>query len=312
MGEQSFLGLEFSPLKLEDRGAIAAFLRNHPQRLTGFTFPVLAAWKSYYKYRWTFVGADLLLISCITEPDPNRHLLQPVGLLDDDTAGMIRARAAELTYPLKIFGVSDRFLREYPQFSRGFSVWEDRAFSNYLYSASALAQLPGRKYAKKRNLLSQASSLYRWTVLPLNRERIDLCFQVLDSILTEEHPNIEGMLEREMQALECTLRHFEEFDQQGLLILVEGRPVAFSIFEPISPTTVAVHFERALRSYKGLYQVINCETAKVILSQGFQFVNREEDVGNAGLRDAKMSYHPIEVIPAYELTYNDCGLRIAD
>jgi hypothetical protein len=89
------------------------------------------------------------------------------------------------------------------------------------------------------------------------------------------------------------------------LITVDDRPVAFSIYEAISPTTVAVHFERALRSYKGLYQVINCETAKVILSQGFEFINREEDLGDAGLRDAKMSYHPTEIIPAYELAYKN-------
>ena len=113
---------------------------------------------------------------------------------------------------------------------------------------------------------------------------------------------MEAMLKRELAALECTLRHFDDFGQQGLLVTVNSRPVAFSIYEAISPTTVAIHFERALRSYKGLYQVINCETAKVILRQGFEHINREEDLGDVGLRDAKMSYHPIEIVPAYELT----------
>ena len=65
---------------------------------------------------------------------------------------------------------------------------------------------------------------------------------------------MEGMLARELAALECTLQHFEELGQQGLLITVNDRPVAFSIYEAISPTTVAVHFERALRSYKGLFR----------------------------------------------------------
>jgi hypothetical protein len=123
--------------------------------------------------------------------------------------------------------------------------------------------------------------------------------------MEEEHPRVEGMLERELAALECTLRHFDEFGQQGLLISVDGRPVAFSIYEKISPTTVAVHFERALRSYKGLYQVINWETAKVVAAQGFAFINREEDLGDSGLRDAKMSYHPAEIIAAYELKYRN-------
>jgi uncharacterized protein len=132
---------------------------------------------------------------------------------------------------------------------------------------------------------------------------ISKCLAVLDSIFREERPPIEGMLKKELAALECTLSHFEEFDQKGLIISVEERPVAFSIYEAISPSTVAIHFERALRSYKGLYQVINLETAKVIAGQGFQFINREEDLGDPGLRDAKMSYHPTEIVPAYELTF---------
>lgn len=303
MTDSSFLDFEFSPVKPEDCGTLTEFLGKHPQRLTGYTFATLAAWHPFFHYGWTFAEPDLLLIACTLDPDPHRHLLQPVGLLSDGLAQRLNARAADLPYPLKIIGVSDKFLREHPFFSQSFSAWEDRAVSNYIYSANSLAQLPGRKYAKKRNLLSQASGLYRWSCQALNSECVDQCFAVLDSILTEERPQVEGMLKRELAALECTLHHFDEFGQQGLLISVNGKPVAFSIYEAISPNTVAIHFERALRSYKGLYQVINWETAKVIAARGFEFINREEDMGDAGLRDAKLSYHPVEIIPAYELTF---------
>jgi len=302
MSESFFLGFDFSPLKLEDRSALYEFLRHNPQRLTGYTFSTLAAWRPFYRYEWAFAEPGLLLISCCLDPDPHRHLMQPIGKMGSSTALALEARAAELPYSLRIIGVTDHFLKENAEFSKPFAVREDRAVSNYVYSADALANLPGRKYAKKRNLLSQASSLYSWTCQPLSSALIDKCNAVLDSIVEEEHPGIEGMLKRELEALDCTLQHFDDFGQQGLLISESDRPVAFSIYEPISPTTVAIHFERALRSYKGLYQVVNCETAKIIFSNGFQFINREEDLGDKGLRDAKMSYHPLEVIPAYELT----------
>jgi hypothetical protein len=134
------------------------------------------------------------------------------------------------------------------------------------------------------------------------------CFEILDSIIKEENPLLEGMLKRELSALECTLRHFNEFGQQGLLVCVGTRPVAFSIYEAIGPAIVAVHFERALRSYKGLYQVINWETAKAVAAQGFDYINREEDMGDAGLREAKMSYFPVEIVKAYELTFAKSSL----
>jgi hypothetical protein len=303
MTEALFAGFEFSVLKLEDRGLLTEFLTKNPQRLTGYTFATLAAWSPFFRYEWAFADPGLLLISCFLDHDPHRHLLQPVGFLGPEVAKRLEAWASGLSYPLRMIGVSDLFLKENPALARLFEISEDRAISNYLYSADALARLPGRKYSKKRNLLSQASSLYRWSCAALNSENIEQCFDVLNSILKEERPQVEGMLQRELAALECTLSHFTEFGQQGLLISIDGRAVAFSVFEPISPTTVAIHFERALRSYKGLYQVINFETAKVIAAQGFQFINREEDLGDEGLRDAKMSYQPCEIIPAFELTY---------
>jgi uncharacterized protein len=303
MNELSFLGYKFSPLKLEDSGILTCYLKRYPQRLTGYTFAALAAWKPLFRYSWTFAEPETLLISCTLDPDPNPQLMQPVGVLSAVATQSIINHAAALSYPLRILGVSDQFLKKNPDFAGSFAACEDRAVSNYLYNASALAKLAGRKYAKKRNLIAQAAGLYRWSIQPLSSEYTNGCFSVLESILQEEHPLVEGMLERELAALECTLRHFDDFRQRGILISINDRPVAFSIYEAIGPNTVAVHFERALRSYKGLYQVINCETAKAVAAQGFEFINREEDLGDPGLRDSKMSYHPIEVIPSYELRY---------
>ena len=303
MNEISFLGFEFSDLKLDDLGFLSDFLKRHPQPLTGYTFASLAAWRPYFHYKWVLAEPDTLLISCTLDRDPHQHMLQPVGPLSPALTENLVQRAADLDYPLRVIGVCNRFLEENPAFLQSFLFHEDRAVSNYLYGAAFLAKLSGRKYSKKRNLLAQASSLYHWTVQTLTSANTDSCFHVLDSIAKEENPQMEGMLARELAALECTLEHFDKLGQQGLLISSNNRPVAFSIFEAISPTTVAVHFERALRSYKGLFQVVNWETAKVVAAQGFEFINREEDLGDEGLRDAKMSYHPIEIIPAYDLTY---------
>ncbi len=303
MNKTTFLGFEFSDLKLEDCEFLSGFLKRYPQPLTGYTFSTLLAWKPFFHYHWTLAGPETLLIFCVLDPDPHPHLMQPIGAMPPAVTDRILKAAAELAYPLKIIGVGKRFLEENPDISGSFTSHEDRAVSNYVYSATALAKLSGRKYSKKRNLISQASGLYSWTVQTLSSANTDECFQVLDSIAREEHPKMEGMLAREWDALVCTLRHFDELSQQGLLISANDRPVAFSIYEPINPTTVAVHFERALRSYKGMFQVINWETAKVVEAQGFEFINREEDLGNEGLRDAKMSYHPVEIVPAYELTY---------
>ncbi len=298
-----FLGWKFEPVELAQPEALTTFLSRHPQPLSGFTFATLATWQSIFRYGWMFPEAETLLISCVLDPDRGRHLMQPVGVFSPAVQNQLILEAGALSYPLRIVGVSEDFVAQYMDFVRHFTIIEDQAASNYLYLTDGLARLPGRKYSKKRNLIAQAAGLYHWEPEPLAGPAVEACFEVLQRIQEDEQPEIDINLRQELAALEYTLRHFAELGQEGLLLRVDGRPVAFSIYEAISASTMAIHFERALRSYKGLYQVINWETAQVIAAKEVEFINREEDLGSPGLRDAKRSYHPIKIIPAYELTF---------
>jgi uncharacterized protein len=300
--QSPFLGWHFKRFDLHQPARLAEFLNRHPQTLSGFTFASLASWDPVFHYCWVLDSSGTLLISCLLDPDRHRHLMQPLGPLPSLVQEQLLREAASLPYPLKIVGVGEEFLAGSADFVRRCQVIEDPAASNYIYLAEDLARLPGRKYAKKRNLLSQAQGSYHWVPEPLAAANTDACFEVLRRIREEEEPEIDTNLQQELAALDRTLNLWSELGQEGLLLRVGGKPVAFSIYEPIGPTMVAVHFERALRSYKGLYQVINWETARVIAAKGFQFINREEDLGSPGLRDAKRSYSPIKLNPAYVLT----------
>ncbi len=305
--EFSFLGWRFTPVRLSQRAMLSALLGKYPQSLSGFTFASLATWQSVFSYGWVLAEEDTLLISCILEPDRRRHLMQPVGPVSASLADRLVREAQRLPYPLRIVGVSEDFLGENSGFVEQFGVFEDQAASNYIYLAESLAKLPGRKYAKKRNLLAQAAGQYSWAQEPLSSSNIGEAFEVISSFQDEEQPVMDLNLEQELAAVGYTLRNFSELRQEGLVFSVKDRPVAFAVYEPINPSTVAIHFERALRSYKGLYQVVNWETAQIIAEKGYEFINREEDLGSPGLRDAKRSYNPIRIIPAYELTFKSAG-----
>ncbi|MBN2242175.1 MAG: DUF2156 domain-containing protein [Acidobacteria bacterium] len=303
MNELFFPDIEFIPVGLKHRQKIGEFLKRHPQSLSGYTLAALTAWEGAHSYQWGFAEPDTLFISCSPDTGSQRHLMQPIGTVSPLVEERIQEGAAALPYPLRIVNVTENFAKEHPELLRPFALRVDRAFSNYLYRTEALARLQGRKYSKKRNLLSQASNLYKWECRALTADLTGACFDVLISIDREEQPRIEGMLAREIDALKYTLTHFRELEQHGLLIFVGNVPAAFSIFEEINPNMVAVHFERALRRFKGLYQVINWETAKVVAELGYEFINREEDLGDPGLRDAKKSYHPVRILPSYELRF---------
>jgi len=304
MNNFSYLGFDFFSVCQENQASVSSFLRKYPQPHCGYTHATLEAWKAFVSYNRGLSSPETMLIAYRLFPEAPPILLQPIGVFSSDFQNHIIHEAETLDYPLQIFGVSRRFLEWYPEFVSRFSVRDERNFANYVYRVEDLSKLHGRRYSRKRNLISQARSQYCWEVHTLTEDLADKCFTVLESIQNEEHPVLEGMSLRELVALETTLRNFRRLEQQGLLITVDGRPVAFSIFEATNSTTATIHFERALRSYKGLYQVINQETARVIEMQGFEFINREEDVGDEGLRVAKMSYHPVELITVWELTFN--------
>ena len=81
---------------------------------------------------------------------------------------------------------------------------------------------------------------------------------------------------------------------------IDNNLEAFTFGELLNPDTVVVHVEKANPEIRGLYTAIN----KLFLENEFpdvEFVNREEDLGLEGLRQAKLSYKPIKLVEKYTL-----------
>lgn len=89
-----------------------------------------------------------------------------------------------------------------------------------------------------------------------------------------------------------SLRLFEELKLRGGLIRAGGRVVAFTIGEPVCDDTMVVHIEKAFADVQGAYPIIN-QQFLVHEAAEYRYVNREEDLGEEGLRKAKESYHPV-------------------
>ncbi|HEY3447408.1 MAG TPA: phosphatidylglycerol lysyltransferase domain-containing protein [Myxococcales bacterium] len=294
------LGLNFETFDLSQAGELSAFLNSHPQPLSGYTVGMLAAWDPIFHYEWSRPEPEALIISCTVDPEPDRHLIQPVGTPSESLLQQVADGAAQMPYALKVYGVSPRFMEAHPAFVARFRVDEEPIADNYIYRVEDLATLAGRKYSAKRNHISQAAREYRWDVRALSEADADGCVALARELYKES--TLSESFRRDLVACEIALRHLEKLRLRGTVVQVEGKIVAFAVWERLEPKTAVVHFERALRTYKGLYQVLNQETAKVMQAEGFELVNREEDLGDEGLRKAKLSYHPLRLEKAYTLT----------
>lgn len=301
-----FLGLDFQPLTLAHRPLLEPIFQRHPQPLAGFSFASLACWSGTYRYAF---HADerrgFLLLAATLPEDLQTHLLQPVGPLDDGALKQLAEAARALPYPLKILGCGQAFIDAHPRFAAAFDADASRDQANYIYGAADLAELAGKRFSKKRNLIAQARKAYSWQAGELSQEHMPECAQLVRRIADEDHAQgRDSSWRHEMEALGFALEHFGELGQRGTGIWVDGALAAFALWEPLDSNMAIVHFERALRRFKGLYQVVNQETARVIRREGFSLINREEDVGSPGLRQAKESYFPLRLQPSITLTLN--------
>lgn len=280
---------DFKVLSLEDRDQITAFFHRHPPVTSELTFTNLFMWRQLYNFQWC-LGADaLLLIGQIDDNPP--YGLPPVGGHDLAPAWrQLLDFLGEHEVRPEIHRVPESLAQQYAS-PLSLEVREDEANSDYVYSTEALINLSGRKYHRKRNHLKQFRNRYSYRYQPLNGDWIEACLELeeqwcrLRSCL--QHP----ALYHEELAIREALLHYDKLDCQGAAILVDEKVVAFSLGEPLNPDTAVIHIEKANPEFTGSYSVINQEFCKNFWSD-FTFINREQDMGEPGLRQAKLSYYP--------------------
>lgn len=295
--------IAFKQIGIEDKEAIEFYLKKDSSiNLGAFTFCSLVSWERLYHYQWA-VTDDTLIFKFTTVDNAEEHLLKPFGEFPITLQGKIIRHAQTLNYKLTIFGASDEFITNHAAFAANFDLAKIREFDNYLYLTENLALLKGRDFQSKRNLINQFEKNNNWTGEPISAVNIPDCHALLSAIYTEDDLKSDFYLGYEVDTLNFVLGHFARLGVEGLLIRADDRPVAFSIYEQLNASTYVVHFEKARKEYKGLYQLVNRETAKNILAKGFPYINREEDLGIEGLRQSKLSYNPFELIPSHALVF---------
>lgn len=62
----------------------------------------------------------------------------------------------------------------------------------------------------------------------------------------------------------------------------------------------AIHFEKGREGYKGIYQFMNQAFAQALPAY-FKLINREQDLGDEGMRQAKMTYRPSGFVNKYRV-----------
>lgn len=189
-----------------------------------------------------------------------------------------------------------------------FSFIAYRDSFDYIYTVEELTELHGKKLQAKRNHCNRFEQDHpdfkTEIVTPENLQR---CRDMVSKWYEVHEWN--EQIEQEKTAIARAFDHFEASHMDGLMLIDAGEVIAFSMGARMNELYYDVCFEKAYSAINGAYAMINREFSRMIAQKypELQFLNREDDMGEPGLRKAKESYQPTCLLEKYNACLQEEG-----
>lgn len=302
--------LEFKKITINDMQLIKGFFAKQTFRTCDFSLGGLFMWTDYFDYSYC-VYEDTLFIRGKDMIDPSSYSYAlPIGAMEINRAVECVCEYARKRGELALFSAIPESELDTMTALNPCRVIELTDWSDYLYSAEALATLKGHKYNKKRNRLNlflRSYDNYSFTPITTSDKEEVLKFMINHSE-ESEHSNL---ADYENYQSVAAAKIFELYGFIGGKLCVDGQIVGITFAEVIGDT-MYVHIEKADIAYNGVYQALNYFfSAYVMDNYDIKYINREEDVGDEGLRKSKLSYFPIQIIKKYRVDF-DCPDKLKE
>jgi uncharacterized protein len=291
---------QFKALELSDKDFIGEKLRAYQPETSELTFTNLFIWRGHYGFQWSVYDRWLLVIGANSENGV--QALPPIGppSRGDITRMLLEwMRDEKKIADPRIDRADNRLISELEGMPELISE-PVRDHYDYVYRTEDLIQLTGKSYRAKRNHLNYLNRTYRIVYEPMRESHLEACLGLAgtwcDVRRCKEDLNLVG----EWDAIREALGNFGSLELDGAVILIDGRVEAFTLGELLNPDTAVVHIEKANTEIRGLYTVVNqqfCEKRW----KDVPFINREQDLGEPGLRTAKLSYNPERLVEKYRI-----------
>ena len=288
------------PIEMETQPLVADYLTCFPPDVSELTFTNLFAWRRSRPV-WLVQYDGVLVFVCQPHTGAaGRYILGPPAGGSPDPYDL-RSAIPNLQGYIRITGETAAPLAE-----AGLLVAPDDDNSDYVYRTADLADLSGERYHGKRNLIKQCLEANRCQAVELMPRWIPDCIATLDQWCVARQDDLTPDLSAEYRAIREMFDHYDRLPLTGRVVLVNGCVQAYAVGEALSPNTAVCHFEKAAPGVKGLGQLINQAFAASLLGR-FEYINREQDLGVPGLRQAKESYHPHHRVRKFTAMFADIG-----
>ena len=277
------------PLDLSDKPLLDSLFQKLQPRISELTFAGLYLFRAAHYYQLTLVGDALVILG--KGYDGRDYFMPP---LNGDVSAALETLFDDGQL---LYAADETFVSRYLDIA-GLQIIEDRDSFDYLYLREELATLPGNRFHKKKNRITYFLSRHVHRVEVYQDRHRDGCLALLEEWRGHARNAGTAQLRLEVEANAEALMHVDELGLEGLVVMVADAVRAFVLGEYLNPETAVCHFEKTDPFMEGLSQLINREFSRMLFTD-CRYVNREQDLGDQGLRNAKLSYHPIELVKKF-------------
>jgi hypothetical protein len=284
---------DFQRISVEDKHVFDKHYKQFPPVHSGELFTTMVSWSAYVEYRYATID-DCIIIS--SKDKDGLVLHPPSGKFNLDLFKQAMSLAVKENGIFGFVKKEEKNLLSAQLPSLMFL--EERDFFDYVYRASDLAELLGTKYGKIRNRLNKFTKNFVYTTEEISETNMQEVNEFLKRWCLWKDCESDELLENERKAIVYSMAHFFDFNLSGLALRINDTIQAIAVYEKMNTDTVVVHFEKGSPDFDGIYKAINMETAQRVRHL-VPYIDREEDLGIPGLRQAKLSYHPHHFIELF-------------
>lgn len=261
-------------------------------------FSNLFVWRDCYHIFWC-VAYDFLLLK-VKRNDVDFYI-QPFGGRDEDLPLLMQElKEANNGQPFEMHGIYEDTKERLERIFPDLEFIEDRDNWDYVYLRDNLATLSGRKYHGQKNHYNAFKKAHPdYTYEPITLDNMMECLNFGER-WCDERMHEDPSLLCEKYAIQEAFLSFEQLELRGGAIRFDGKIQAFSFGKKINDEAAVLHVEKASHEVRGLYTAIMKEFAENAWAD-VKYLNREEDMGNPGLRNAKESLHPEFMVKKYSI-----------
>lgn len=296
------MDLQFKPIEIDNIPELLPYYTMRQNKTCDSVFLESFIWKEYYNVRYAIWEGKALL--WLMENNGKCFSAMPL-CREEDLPGAFKAIEQYfnevLGYPL-VINLADEYAVQILALPEEKYLIEEQVDSrDYLYDGEAMRVLGGKKLHKKKNRINAFKRNYegRYEYRRLCCSDSHEIWKFLDRWRQQKGEDVEEHLDYEVRGIHDILKNCSELYVRMGGVFIDNVLEAFTIgsYNPVENMAV-IHIEKANPDFNGLYQYIN---QQFLLEEfpNVAWVNREDDMGIDGLREAKMSYSPADFARKY-------------